>query len=150
MARIHDWADVVAQIKAHRADGHHLVTVERVAAQTVPVVGVHLAIHDPGLYDEPICGAFESENTRQAPRDASADCIVCLALMREAHGVDTTEHAAPPLDRDVWKLKTFDNRTGEWITKRVGGEEVLSQALLDMLRWKGEGRQVRLEWSELN
>jgi hypothetical protein len=145
-----DWADVVEQIRAHRADDHHLVTVEAVHTRS-PIAGVHLAIHDPLLYDEPICSSFSADDTQLAPRDAAADCIVCLALMREAHGIDVTEPPTlPPLGRDVWKLKALNVRDGEWRTKRVGGEECLSQMLADMLRWKAEGQQVRLEWSELN
>ena len=149
MEQFNDWAGVVEQIKAHRAEDHHLVTVESVP-QRSPIAGVHLAIHDPLVHDEPICKSFSPDDTRLAPREAAADCIVCLALMREAHGVDTTEYPILPLGRDVWKLKALNVRTGEWVTKRVAGEECLSQMLGDMLKWKAEGQQVRLEWSELN
>jgi hypothetical protein len=148
--KFNDWADTVERIRAHQADDHHLVTVEAVP-QRSPIPGVHLAIHDPGQYDQPICDSFSHNDTRLAPRDAPADCIVCIALMREAHGIDTTaQPALPPLGRDVWKLKALNVRDGQWRTKRVGGEEALSQMLGDMLRWKAEGQQVRLEWSELN
>lgn len=148
--KLNDWAEIVRKIRAHRLDDHHLVTVESVPQRSA-IAGVHLAIHDPLLYDEPICGSFTSDDTRLAPRDASADCIVCLALMREAHGIDTTtEHPLPALGRDVWKLKAFNHRKQQWETRHVGGEEKLSLMLTEMLRWKAEGQQVRLEWSELN
>lgn len=149
MSKFIDWASVVENIRAHRADDHHLVTVEAVQKRA-PIGGVHLGIHDPALIDEPICESFSAEDTRRAAPDQAADCIVCLALAREAHGVDTTEVPGLPLGRDVWKLKAFNHRRQEWETRRVGGEEALSQMLTDMFRWKSDGQQVRLEWSELN
>lgn len=144
-----DWAEVVESIRAHRAADRPLVTVEAVP-QRMPIAGVHLAIKDAARHVEPICRSFGAVDTRSAPRDLPADCIVCLALMREAHGIDMTEHPPPAIDRDVWKLKAFNNSRQQWETRRVGGEESLSQMLTDMFRWKTEGQQVRLEWSELN
>lgn len=147
MTRFNDWADAIQRIRDHQRDGHPLHTVEAISKTTT---GTHLSVDDPGLGDLPICDSFDCTDTR--PAEGPADCVVCLALAREALGVETVSAPAPALDSNVcvWKLKTFDHRAREWRTKHVGGEEALSKMLGDMLRWKAEGQEVRLEWSELN
>lgn len=145
MNPFNNWATVIELIRAHRDDGHHLRPVESTATA---YPGIHLGVNDPAFDDKPICDAFDESTAR--PSGKPADCIVCKALAREALGIDQAEPELPALGRNVWKLKTFNNRVREWQTKRVGGEEALSQMLTDLFRWKAEGQEVRLEWSELN
>jgi hypothetical protein len=51
---------------------------------------------------------------------------------------------------NVWKLRAFDSQGNAWKTQLVGGDELFAQMMSDLLRWKAEGQQVRLEWSEKN
>lgn len=148
MTRFNDWAATIERIRNHRDDGHPLHPVES-ASQTVP--GIHLSVDDPGTDDDdPICDSFDYSDTK--PAEGPADCVVCLALAREALGVDNNGKPLPAVNVSVcvWKLKTFDHRKKEWRTANVGGEEAFSQLLGNMMRWKAEGQEVRLEWSELN
>lgn len=145
--KFNDWTDAIQRIRDHARDGHPLHSVVEIKASEV-MPGVHLSVNAPGLSDQPICDSFDHYTT--ATWAEPADCVVCLALARAAHGVDISEPAPPPLGRDVWKLKAFNHRRQQWETRHVGGEEKFSLMLSEMLRWRAEGQQVRLEWSELN
>lgn len=145
---MNNWTETIEQIRAHARDGHGLKSVLKVKdSQLMP--GVHLSIDDPALGDQPICEDNTNDYTT-AESTQPADCVVCWALAREAHGVDNRDFPGLPLGVDVWKLKTFDHSRQVWRSRHIGGDEKLAQMLLDLFKWRAEGQQVRLEWSELN
>lgn len=142
-----NWPALIELIRHYTTAGSPLIPVHML--MDTPEL-VHLGLPIPASAIRPVCGDFDELGAESA--EGPANCPVCLALAREASGAAADDRIAPrlPSDRCVWKLKAFNHAKQEWKTRRVGDEDILALALGEMLRWKLEGQEVRLEWSQLN